>query len=199
MIHSFPVQIRNTFEHYRTNWIRSSIQFTMNKEQDNRLSFLDVLITHTVQRFRSSVYRKPIFTVLYQNFNSHHQYNAKERNRSLSTTSTESHYSWQRCISRWNEEFRDNIHLEGITSSPINLDRTTENNTQKLITISLLYVKGLSEKIQKICSSYDIRTIFRSGTTIQKYLFQVKHNIYTIQTEYNKLKNCVYFIPCSYG
>ena len=46
------------------NLIRPSIQFTMEKEQDNKLPFLDVLVTCTEQRFRSSLYRKPAATGL---------------------------------------------------------------------------------------------------------------------------------------
>ena len=41
----------------------------MEKEQDNKLLFLDVLVTCTEQGFRSSGQ--------YLNFNSHHPYNAK--------------------------------------------------------------------------------------------------------------------------
>ena len=48
----------------------------MEKEQDKRLSFLDVLITK--QGFRLSVYWKPTFTGQYQNFNSHNPYNVKK-------------------------------------------------------------------------------------------------------------------------
>ena len=60
------------------NSVRPSIQFTMEKEQDNKLPFLDVLVTCTEQRFRSSVYRKPLFTGQYLSFNSHHPYNVKK-------------------------------------------------------------------------------------------------------------------------
>ena len=60
------------------NSIRSSIQFTMEKEQGNKLSFLDVLVAYTEQIFRSFVYRKPTFTGQYLNFNSHHPYNVKK-------------------------------------------------------------------------------------------------------------------------
>ena len=38
------------------NSIRPSIQFNMEKEQDNKLLFFVVLVTCTEQRFRSSVY-----------------------------------------------------------------------------------------------------------------------------------------------
>ena len=47
--------------------------------------------------------------------------------------------------------------------APRNLDWVTENDTPKLTTVCLLYVKGLVKKIQKICSPYDISTIFRAA------------------------------------
>ena len=80
-------EVRTLLDH--VNSIRPSMQFTMDKKkQDNRLFFLDVLITRTEQGFRSSVYRKSTFTGQYLNFNSHYTY--KERNRSLPTTSGKS-------------------------------------------------------------------------------------------------------------
>ena len=39
-----------------------------------------------------------------------------------------------------------------------------------------------------------VRTMFRSGTTLRKYLFRVRS-----PTEYNMTKNCIYSIPCNYG
>ena len=60
------------------NSIRKFIQFTLEKKQDNKLPFLDVLITRTEQGFRSSVYPKPTFTGQYLNFNSHHPYTVKK-------------------------------------------------------------------------------------------------------------------------
>ena len=62
---------------------------------------------------------------------------------------------------------RHNLHRnnypERITSDPRNLDRRIEDNTRKLTTVFLPYVKGPAERIQKICSPYDIRTVFTSG------------------------------------
>ena len=93
---------------------------------------------------------------------------------------------------------RHNLHRnnypERITSASRNLDRRVEDNTRKLTTVCLPYVKGLAERIQKICSPYDIRTIFTSGSTLRRYLFWVKP-----PTEFNMTKNCVYSIPCSCG
>ena len=59
--HQEDVQI--LFDH--VNSIRPSIHFTMEKEQDNKLPILDVLVTRTEQGFRSSVYCKPTFTRQY--------------------------------------------------------------------------------------------------------------------------------------
>ena len=55
-------------------------------------------------------------------------------------------------------------------------------------------VQGPAERIQKICSLYDIRIVFTSGSTLRRYLFRVKP-----PTEFNMIKNCVYSIPCSCG
>ena len=87
-----------------------------------------------------------------------------------------------------------NNYPESITLAPRNLDRRIEDNTRKLTTVCLPYVKGLDERIQKICSPYDIRTVFTSGSTLRRYLFRVKP-----PTEFNWIKNSVYSISCSCG
>ena len=169
----------------------------MEKEQDNKLPFLDVLVTCTEQGFRSSVYRKPTFTGQYLNFNSHHPYMVKKgivcciQHQAKTICSNTDAYQ-EEMIS-----LRHNLHhnyLERITSVPRNLDRRIEDNTWKLTTLCLPYVKGLTERIQKICGPYDIRTVFTSGSTLRRYLFRVK-----LPMEFNMIKNCVYSIPCSCG
>ena len=93
---------------------------------------------------------------------------------------------------------RHNLHSNNypkrIRSAPRNLDMRIEDNTQKLTTVCLPYVRGLARWVQKICSPYDIRTVFTSGSTLWRYLFQVR-----LPTEFNMIKNCVYSIPCSCG
>ena len=81
-----------------------------------------------------------------------------------------------------------------MTSAPRDLNRRIADNTRKLTTVCLPYVKGLAETIQKICSTYDIRTVFTSGSTLRRYLFRVKP-----PTEFNMTKNCVNSIPCCFG
>ena len=178
------------------NSIRPSIQFTTEKEQDNKLPFLDVLVTRTEQGFRSSVYRKPNFTGQYFNFNSHHPYTLKKgivrglQHQAKAIRSNTDAYQEEMISLRHN--LHCNKYPECITSAPRNLDRRIEDNTQKLTTVCLPYIKGLAERIQKICSPYDIRTVFTSGSILRRYLIRVKP-----PTEFSMIKNCVYSIPCS--
>ena len=90
---------------------------------------------------------------------------------------------------------RHNLHCnnypERITSAPRNLDRRIEDNTTP---VCLPYVKVLAKRIQKICSPYDIRMVFTSGSIFWIYLSRVK-----LPMEFNMIKNCVYSIPCSCG
>ena len=168
----------------------------MEKEQDKKLPFLDVLVTRTDQGFRSSLYLKPTFTGHYFNFNSHHQYKVKKE---IVCCLQHRAKTISRDIDAYQEEmisFRYNLHhnnyRERITSAPRNLGRRIEENTPKLTILCLLYVKEIAERIQKIGSPYDIRTIFTSGSTLRRNLFRVKP-----PTEFNMIKNCVYSISCS--
>ena len=180
------------------NSIQPSIQLTMHKEQDSKLPFLDVLVTCTEQGFRSSVYREPTFTRQYPNFNYHHPYTVKKGIvhclQHQAKTISSNIDAYQEEMISLKHSLHCNNYPEHITSAPRNLDRRIEDNTRKLTTVCLPYVKGLAERIQKICSPYDIRTIFTSNLTLRRYLFRVKP-----PTEFNNIKNCVYSIPCPYG
>ena len=163
----------------QVNLIQPSIQFTTEKEQDNKIPFLDVLVTRTEQGFRSSGYCKPTFTGQYLNFNSHHPYTVKKgmvrclQDRAKTISSNTDAYQEEMISLRHN--LHRNNYPERITSAPRNLYRRMEDNTRKLSTVCLPYVKGLAEKIQKICSPYDIRTVFTSGSTLRRYLFRSSH------------------------
>ena len=170
----------------------------MEKEQDNRLPFFDRLVTCIAQGFRSSVYRKLTFTRHYLNFNSHHPYTVKKgifrclQHRAKTISSNTDEYQEEMISLRHN--LHRNNHSECITLALRNLDRRIEDNTRKLTTVCLLYVKGLAERMQKICSPYDIRKVFTRGSTFWRYLFWVKPPM-----EFNMTKNCVYSVPCSCG
>ena len=165
----------------------------MEKEQDNKLPFLHVFVTRTEQGFRSSVYHKPTFTGQYINFKPHHPYSEKKgivrclQHRAKTISSDTDAFQEKMLCLRHN--FHRNNYPVHITSATRNLDRSIEDNTRKLTTVCQLYIYGVAERIQKICSSYDIRTVYTRGSTLRRYLFRVKP-----PTEFNMIKNCVYSI-----
>lgn len=192
--HQEDVQV--LLEHVNT--IRPSIQFTMEKERDNQLAFLDVLITRTECRFKTSVYRKPTFTGQYLNFDSHHPYSVKHGivrclQHRAQTISSDSH-TYHQEMTRLKNTLRRNNYPDSILSTKGNNRVREENDSQKPPTVCLPYMRGVSEKIQKVCAPYNIRTVFKSESTLRRHLVRVKPPI-----EKNQTKNCIYSIPCSCG
>ena len=58
--------------HSHLNSLRESIQFTIEKEQDNHLPFLDVLVTKEGNHMTTSIYRKKTHTNQYLHYESYH-------------------------------------------------------------------------------------------------------------------------------
>ena len=160
--HQEDIQI--LLDHVNSIW--KSVQFSMEKEEDNKLLFLDVLVTRTKQGFRSSVYRKRTFIGQHLNFNSHYPYTVKKGivrclQPRAKTISNDTDAYQEEMISLRHNLHRNN-YPERITSVPRNQDRRIEVNTRKLTMVCLPYVKGLAERIQNICGPYDISTVFYS-------------------------------------
>ena len=188
MKHSFYHLFRKKFKY---NWpceFNPTI-YTMEKEQNKQLSLLDRLVTLTEWEFWSSVYRKSTLTVQSQNYNSHHPWNVQKeiirclRYQTEVVCSDNDAYKKNWIIT---VNLHRNNYTKNITSALKNLDWATEINIWKLTIVSLPLVKVWAERIKKLSSPYDIRTIFRSELTPQKYIFQVKH-----PTKCNMTKNCV--------
>ena len=59
------------------NGLHPSLVFTMESEEDNKLSFLDVLVIREEKEFSSTIYRKPTFTGLYNRWDSYSAYDQK--------------------------------------------------------------------------------------------------------------------------
>ena len=149
----------------------------MEKESNNTLPFLDVLISRTEQGFKTSVYRKPTFTGQYLNVNSHHPHSVKKGivrclQHRAKVISGDPETLDKELVSI-SSTLQPNNFSGYMAAAPQNWDRRIQEkeevkNTQK--TVCLPYVKGLSEKIQRICGPYNIRTTFKSLTTLRRYL-----------------------------
>ena len=130
----------------------------MEKVQDNKLPFFDLLVSLTEPEFRSSVYDKPTFTEQYLNFNFRHPYNVKKgifrclQHRAKAISCDIDAYQQEMINLRHN--LHCNNYPDSITSAPRNQDRTIENDTRKLTIVRLPSVKSLAERIQKICNPW---------------------------------------------
>ncbi len=69
--------------HNLLNSIDPDINFTIEHEQDGRLSFLDISVSRNNGRLITNVYRKPTHTDNYLDFNSHH-----DKQHKISTAQT---------------------------------------------------------------------------------------------------------------
>ena len=180
------------------NSLRPSIQFTMETEVDNKLPFLDVQVEKSEEAFRTSVYRKPTATDRYLNFKSHHPDTVKKGIvRCLQTRATNicgDEAARKMEMSRLTSTFRRNGYPTSFMKHKPKEASQQQPRDKPIATVSLPYNRGLSEKLRRICGAYNIRTVFRSTTTLRRSLTKVRPPTTKEQT-----KNCIYDIPCSCG
>ena len=165
----------------------------MEKDQDNKLLFFDLLRSYDSGHLcivsppspDSTSISTPIIHIIWRK-----KIVSCLQHRAKAICSNTDAYQ-EEMISLRHSLHRNN-YTERITWATRNFDRRIEDDTRKLTTLCLPYVKGLAERIQKICSAYDIKTIFTNGSTFRRYLFCIKP-----PTEFNMMDNWVYSIPCS--
>ncbi|XP_050299707.1 uncharacterized protein LOC126738416 [Anthonomus grandis grandis] len=182
------------------NSFRPTIKFTMETEKDSALPFLDVLVKKVGGNLRTSVYRKPTHTGQYLHYESNHPATTKVGIiRSL--------YNRARTICRNDEDLKTEVdtiykdlqqngYPKKLISRTIQRTRPNQIRDEATTTTRLLpipYIRGTSEQIRRIASKYNIRTAFRSSTTIRSVVSKTKPDG-MVDT-----KNCVYRIPCECG
>ena len=92
------------------------------------------------------------------------------------------------------DTFRRNGYPTGFITNRAKDNSQQQPREKPTATVSLPYTRGLSEKLRRICGRYNIRTVFRSTTTLRKSLTHVRP-----PTPKEQTKNCIYDIPCSCG
>ena len=177
------------------NSIHPRIQFTVELEEENKLPFLDVLVSKTTNgSLEHTIYRKPTHTNRYLNAESHH-HPTQLQGVVKTLISRSVRLSDDRNRPREMEKITTALKQNGYKHQAIsNALRQTQNPKTKNITeerpITIIpYVKGTTDKIGRLLRKHNIKTVYKPHQTIRSYLKNPKDKI--------KFENQgVYCIPC---
>ena len=179
------------------NTIEPSIRFTLERENvEGCLPFLDVLLHHNNDgTLFTSVYRKPTHTDKYLNFDSHHPLMHKvavvrtlvSRANALCSTSL----STQTELNHIFSALAKNQYPQGVLQRFLKPQSKMVSETQYKTSVTLPYVRGVSEAIKRVLLGVDIRVFFRPHVTLRNLLVHPKDPVPAGQKA-----NVVYNIPC---
>ena len=175
------------FQHI--NNLHPKTKFTMEKEENSTIPFLDILIQRNQDGTISvKVYRKPTHTNQYLSFTSHHSTRSKQsvvtalfnRAENVITNNTELKQEQQH-ITKVLQSNGHNKQLIDKTRRQWLLKQQNKNNNQPaekepepVRRISLPYIQGISEQLQRTPSQHNIKSTFYTTTTLRKTLLSQK-------------------------
>lgn len=189
----------DTFNSYDKN-----IQFTMEVEDNGRISFLDVLLLRNLDgSIKTDWYHKSVWSGRYLNFKSSLPINYKRNtvkilvDKIVKLSDTEFHGK--------NFELLENILIENcypikfikqIIFSKLHSKPKPNLNYERVISdtrfTSIPYIKGLYEKLRKLFEHYNIKIVASANNTLKQNIFsKLKDNTPKFQ-----LSNLVYQIKC---
>ncbi len=178
-----------------------SIQFTMEKESESKIPFLDVRVERKEGKISTEVYRKRTHTDLYINFASHHHPHTKTgiiaclRDRAENICDGKNVRSEKQHLVK---VFQANGYPKSMICRQLYRHRRAwpqqgeqEVDEEKPKVIILPYLHRLLEHIQRICRHIGIRAVFKTHGTLRELLTKVK----TPQPDLMK-KGVVYRVQC---
>ena len=187
--------------HQHLNQQHPSIQFTVEGEKDDRLPFLDVLVTKEGGKLVTSVYRKPTHTERYIPFHSHHHPRTvtgvlrcmRDRAHNICHPSKRKEET-----DHLTQVFQANGFPEALTKKtlsahppPHSEPPRTQQEEEAPKVLCTPYIKGLSEKIEKVCAPLGVKPVFKPMRTLRQDLMKVKSSV-----PKEKQTGVVYEIPC---
>lgn len=176
------------------NSVHPSTKFTMERENDGALAFLDVKVLRRENNsIGHTVYRKPTHTDKYLHATSHHHPTnlrsvvsalINRAHRICDSEHLQSELSHVDSVLEQNGYSKNQRHIRKRPS-----DDQTEQPSKRAF---LPYMKGVTDRIGKVLKRHNIKTIFRPPKKIGQYLRSVKDKV-PLQTP------GVYAVPCSCG
>jgi hypothetical protein len=193
------------------NLIEERIQFTLEKEENRKLPFLDMMIQREDQNLITKVYRKKTHTQRYINWESNHSKNCK-----LGVIKGLIHRAHQLCdrgedlIEELNlikdvfisngyppslveKTMKDSWEIEMKKSIVAEIDiQVDEKNKGYYDIIQAPYVKGFSEKLQGDLKKINVGLVMKKSTTIRSLACRLK-----AKAERMEQKDVVYSVKCT--
>ena len=160
--------------HRHLNSLRESIQLTIEKEENDCLPFLDVLVKKEGNCITTSIHRKKTHTDHYLHYQSYHHPRVKSGIIS---------YLWARAetVCTGTNATREKEHLcdvfvangypEEMTRKSLHRHKskrpTQTEEDGKIDTICLPYIQGLSEDVERAVRDLNIRAVFKTTLTLR--------------------------------
>ena len=175
------------------------ICFTHEMEKDNALPFLEVLVKRNKDGCLStSIYRKPTHTDQLLNFDSHHPLSSKRsvvsslsKRCNLIPSTTEARTQekfYLRGVFAANNYTKEFVFQAAFQSTSVS---KSPNCDSPKATVTIPYIKGISEHIRRILAECNIQIRFKTVNTLRQLLSHPKD-----QTQIGKQSCVVYSIPC---
>ena len=183
----FCILHRCNLEHFfqHINSLHPKTKFTMEKEENSTILFLDTLIQQNQGGTISvKVYRKPTHTNQYLSFTSHHSTRSKQsvitalcnraenvitiiQNLNKSNNTSRKSSSPNRYSKQFIDKTRRQWHLKQQNK---NNNQPAEKEPEPVRRINLSYFQGLSEQLQGTLSQHNIKSTFYTANTLCKIL-----------------------------
>ena len=186
------------------NSIEKTIKFTTELESENKISFLDTEITHHQDgTLTTTVFRKKTHTDKYLSFKSHHplshrisvvrtlmgraerlcsSVDEKDRERRHITSTLESNGYPRQMIRRYGQ---------GLKTPMDSKNKSAKRGDEPKVTVTIPYVRHVSECVRQILNRMDIRTCFKPMKTLRHMLVHPKD-----PTPMPAVSGVIYEIPC---
>ena len=176
-------QVDRFLDHLNT--VEPSIKFTMEKESNSSLSFLDTLVTHHDDgSLSTSVYRKKTHTDRYLDFTSHHPLAHKVAVARTLMTRADRICTFVPDRDKEKQHIVEALNNNGYPSQHVNKNwwprsspRSSSSEDPPKATVVIPYIRHLSESIRRILTPLKVRTCFRPHRTLKQMLVSLKDHI----------------------
>jgi hypothetical protein len=172
----------------------------MKIESESAITFLDVLVIRKGTTLATKVYRKPTHTGRYLKFRSNHPPHVKrgltQSLHNRASTICQERQDLLNEISNLKCDLQLNGYPQSFIDSVINSKGSSHQNTEEnpLGSVHIPYVKGVSEKFERIGNRYNIRTIFKTKHKLRSSLMKNRP-----ERDPQQMARCVCSIPCECG